>query len=277
MTTPPSFLPEDYLAEKAERRTNLICLVLFAVVMLGVFFAFVFTNQKWSQVKRDQATINARYQTAAQQITELTELEQQKEEMLQKADLAAALVERVPRSILLAELINRMPERLSLLELKLTSEKLKPIVPRKIDADNGTNGQGNRLGAERARTKQEAAEEQEKVRPPRYLVRLTLVGVAPTDLEVSRYLAELNAYPLLRDVTLAYSEEKEIEDQVMREFEIAMRLETDADVRDVEPLIPPRPIRDPMSDELQFTPPMAHQQPTSATAQAVQTPDDEGD
>ena len=274
MTNAPSFLPEDYLAEKAERRTNLICLVLFAVVMLGVFFAFVFTNQKWSQVKRDQATINARYQTAAQQITELTELEQQKEEMLQKADLAAALVERVPRSILLAELINRMPERLSLLELKLTSEKIKPVAPRK--KETGTHGgEGNRLGPQRAQTKEEAAREQEKIRPPRYLVQLTLLGVAPTDLEVSRYLAELNAYPLLRDVTLAYSEEKEIESQVMREFEIAMRLETEADVRDVQPLIPPRPIRNPMTDELQFTRPMAQQPPKSA--QAVQTPNDEGD
>ena len=29
--------------------------------MLGVFLAFVFTNQKWTQVKRDQMTINVIY------------------------------------------------------------------------------------------------------------------------------------------------------------------------------------------------------------------------
>jgi len=256
MTTAPSFLPEDYLARKAERRTNLICLVLFAVVMLGVFLAFVFTNQKWTQVKRDQATINVRYQTAAEQITELSELEDQKEEMLQKADLAAALVERVPRSILLAELINRMPERLSLLELELTSEQLKPVTPTKTDAHKDRQ-KGNRLGPERAPTKEEAAEEQKKIRPPRYKVEISLVGVAPTDLEVSRYLAELNAYPLLREVTLAYSEEKDIEGQIMRKFEIKMKLETDADVRDVDPLIPPRRIRDPMTDQLELARPGA--------------------
>ena len=48
-----SFLPDDYLEQRAERRTNLISLVLFAVVMLGVFLAFLFTNQRWSVVNDD--------------------------------------------------------------------------------------------------------------------------------------------------------------------------------------------------------------------------------
>ena len=44
--TDSSFLPEDYLAQKTERRTNLICLTLFAIVMLGVFAAFWITNRQ---------------------------------------------------------------------------------------------------------------------------------------------------------------------------------------------------------------------------------------
>jgi Tfp pilus assembly protein PilN len=254
MSNNTSFLPEDYLARKAERRTNLISLVLFAVVMLGVFLAFVVTNQKWSQVKRDQMTINSSYQTVAEEIRELTELEDHKSEMLHKAELAAALVERVPRSILLAELINRMPDRLSLLEFELTSEKIKPVIPRSAakDKDKG----GDRLGAQRAKTKEEAAEEGKKIRPPRYKVAVSLVGVAPTNMEVSYYLAELNSYPLFENVTLEYSEEKEIEGQVMREFEIRLKLDPDADVRLVDPLTRPRGVRDPMSDELKFVTPV---------------------
>ena len=68
MSNNASFLPEDYLDQKAEQRTNLISLVLFAVVMLGVFLAFLFTNEKRSEVKQDQEVINARYQEAAEQI-----------------------------------------------------------------------------------------------------------------------------------------------------------------------------------------------------------------
>jgi Tfp pilus assembly protein PilN len=259
-----SFLPEDYLAQKAERRTNLISLVLFAVVMLGVFLAFIVTNQKWSNVKQNQMAINARYQQAAEQITELTELEEQKEQMLEKAELATALVERVPRSILLAELINRMPDRLSLLQFTLTSEKIKAPVSRAVDTADS-----QRLGPARAKTREEAAEAgQKKAHAPRYSVRITLVGVAPTDLEVSRYLAELNAYPLLRQVTLEYTEEKEIEGQIMRKFEIKMKLDPDADMREVEPLIVPRDIRDPMSDTLRYN--------VGGRGDAVQVHDDHG-
>jgi outer membrane murein-binding lipoprotein Lpp len=252
MTSNASFLPEDYLARKAERRTNLICLVLFAVVMLGVFLAFVVTNQKWSQVKQDQMTINASYQTVAEEIRELTELEAQKSEMLHKAELAAALVERVPRSILLAELVNRMPDRLSLLEFDLTSEKIKPVIQRTASPEENEG----RLGARRGKTKEEAYEEAKQIRPPRYRVSVALVGVAPTDLEVSQYLAELNTYPLFEDVTLEYSEEKEIEDQIMRKFEIRLKLDPDADVRHIDPLAKPRGVRNPMTDELKFTTPI---------------------
>ncbi|MHC5114997.1 MAG: PilN domain-containing protein [Planctomycetota bacterium] len=235
MNTNASFLPDDYLDQKAERRTNLISLVLFAVVMLGVFLAFLVTNQKWSDVKDHQERINSRYQEAAQQITELVELEEQKSEMLLRAEIAAALVERVPRSVLLAELINRMPPRLALLEFDLESEKVKPAIPR-VDKPTGAGT----LKPTRAKTKAEATKDQKKIRPPKYRVKISLVGVAPSGEEVSKYLADLNTYGLLRDVNLEYTEEKELEGLVMQKFAINMRLNPEADVRDIDPRIVPR-------------------------------------
>jgi Tfp pilus assembly protein PilN len=263
MSDHSSFLPEDYLAQKAERRTNVISLILFAVVMLGVFLAFMFTNQRWSQVRAEQASINSRYQQAAEQIQELTELEEQKDEMLQKAELASALVERVPRSILLAELVNRMPDRLSLLELHLSSKEITPRKPVKNDSEKS----GGRLKPKRAATKSEAAEEKAKIEAPMYQVDLELIGVAPTDLEVSHYLVELNAYTLVQDVKLEYSEEKEIEGQTMREFKLRLRLDPTADVRDIEPLIIPRNLHNPMSDQLRLTPRGSSLDPTAMVEQ----------
>ncbi|UCD75228.1 MAG: PilN domain-containing protein [Phycisphaerales bacterium] len=241
-----SFLPEDYLAQKAERRTNIISLLLFGVVMIGVFGAFLVTNQQWSQVKAQQQTINMRYQTAAEQIEDLIDLQEQKKAMLNRAELSAALVERVPRSILLAELINRMPPRLSLLEFELKSEKIKTLTSPVVKA-----GQiGNLKDANRAPTKEEAAEQVKKIEPPRYRVDLTLVGVAPSDLEVSRYMAVLNTYELVRNVRLDYSEDREIDGRLMRQFSIAMSLDPAADVRSIEPLILSRGSGNPMSDQL---------------------------
>lgn len=244
-----SFLPEDYLAKRAEKRTNMICLALFAVVMSAVFGAFLVTNRQWTQVKESQAVINASYQDAGKQIQELTELERQRDDMLNKAELAAALVERVPRSILLAELINRMPPQLGVLEFDLRSERQQ--APRRQAAATGNR----RISGNRNRTREEANEEVPKVEAPRYRVTVSMVGAAPTDLEVSRYMSELNAYPLLDDVTLEYSEERELYGRKMRQFRISMTLSSEADVSQVQPLAVPRGLRNPMSDELKLQPP----------------------
>src|SRR5688572_9559140 len=99
-----SFLPEDYLAQKAERRTNLISLTLFAVVMIAVVGAFFVTNRQERLLKQRKFQINVDYQAAGTKIEELQILVTQRQEMMEKAVLAGALVERVPLSILLAEL-----------------------------------------------------------------------------------------------------------------------------------------------------------------------------
>ena len=253
-----SFLPEDYLQQKAERRTNLICLTLFAVVMFGVFAAFLVTNRSWTQIKNAQQVINVEYQQAALRIEELTELQAQEKQMRDKAELAGALVERIPRSILIAELINRMPQRLSLISFEMKSEKLKSPVT-EVTTGKGTvkatrGSTGNLSGPARPKSKDELAAEPKRIDPPRYKVNLTLLGVAPTDLEVSRYIAELTAYPMIQDVSLEYSEERDIAGSPMREFKIKMSLNPQADARNIEPLLKPRRPKNPMSDELQLSP-----------------------
>ncbi len=117
----------------------------------------------------------------------------------------------------------------------LASDKVKPAIDR-VDRPKGTGT----LKPARAQTKAQAAKDQKKIRPPKYRVNISLVGVAPSGEEVSRYLADLNAYGLLRDVNLEYTEEKELEGLLMQKFAINMRLNPEADVRDIEPRIVPR-------------------------------------
>ncbi len=243
MTT-TSFLPEDYLDQKAEHRTNMISLSLFGIVMVSVFAAFLVTNRQWSHVRKARASINAQYEDAAGQINRLNELQRQKDQMLTKARLAAALVERVPRSILLAELINRMPPRMGLLKIELTSDKLKPVV-RRVTANTGRLKRPVRARS-RKQIAKERGEDKPQVDVPRFRVQLKIVGVAPTDVEVSRYIAALNAHPLLKDVTLQYSEERKIDNSRLRQFEIRMYLNDKLDIRDVAPMIKGKRVKDPM-------------------------------
>ena len=250
MSNPTSFLPEDYVKQKHATRTNLISLVLFAVVMVGTMTAFMWTNQRWRDVNKEEAQINQQVREAASMIEDYRTLEAQKTEMLERAALAAALVERVPRSILLAELINRMPANLSITSFELTSEEIKKVTrPDRATTKNGRLAPGKKRG----KTLENAVTEGKKrVAPPEYRVDIELIGLAPTDLEVSRYMAELNAYALLNDVELDYSEETEYNEKTMREFKVRMWLSPDADMRDSLPLQNDRDVTDPTNDTMQI-------------------------
>ena len=96
--------------------------------------------------------------------------------------------------------------------------------------------------------------EEKKVEPPRYHVNMRMVGIAPTDVEVSRYISALNTYRLLKDVNLVSSEEHKFEGEKMRQFEIMMTLNPKADVRDAAPTMKHNELSDPMTDEMRITP-----------------------
>src|SRR3954469_13856228 len=118
-----SFLPQEYVERKAELRANLLCLGLFGVVMFGVVGAFFVTNRQWLKVKQSREAIASQYAQEAARIEQLKLLERQKAEIVQKAEVSTALIERVRRSVLLSELANRKPDDVTLLEVQLTGKR----------------------------------------------------------------------------------------------------------------------------------------------------------
>ncbi|MDH3583566.1 MAG: hypothetical protein OER86_05060, partial [Phycisphaerae bacterium] len=117
-----SFLPEDYVEKQIEQRTNLICISLFAVVLIGIIGAYVVTTRHRAEVRQERTKVNNAYADAARRLEQLEELQQSKQQMMRKAQLTATLLEPVPRSFLLADLINRMPSTLSVLEFGLKTK-----------------------------------------------------------------------------------------------------------------------------------------------------------
>jgi len=241
-----SFLPEDYIERRVEMRTNIICLSLFGVVLAGVLGAYFVTSGQRSEVLKKQQEINAAFTEAAQRIGQLDELQKQKVALMRKARVTATLIEPVPRSNLLAEMINRMPASLALNEFELTSKQV-------VVAQSPVKPTGSALAAAKKAAGQETQEPQAPD-VPRYHVELTLIGTAPTDIQVAQYMASLARCALLTEVDLIYSEETRIEDASFRKFRIDMILNPDADVRQIEPLIVQRNQRNPMDGSAQVDP-----------------------
>lgn len=242
-----SFLPEDYIEKKAENRNLAIAVFLFVVVTLGVVGAFFVTNRQWSTVKQLQQEINQQYATETKKIEQLKVLEEQKQEMLEKAEVTTALIEKVPRSILLAEMINRMPQNLTLTELNLKSKRVIEVKPKgKLEPAKGK--QVRSLASARPGAK--GAQEPEKVeapkpQAPRFEFKLEILGLAGADEEVADYHRALSDCPLLDKVEILYSGDVKMEDVMMRKFRIEASLRSNADARHIEPLqvprLPPRP------------------------------------
>lgn len=242
-----SFLPEDYIEKKAENRNLAIAVFLFVVVTLSVVGAFFVTNRQWSTVKQRQQEINQEYATETKKIEQLKVLEAQKQEMLEKAEVTTALIEKVPRSILLAEMINRMPQNLTLTELNLKSKRhVEPKSKAKPEPAKGTQTRSlasARPGAKPAKDAEKPAPP--KPQAPRFEFRLEILGLASADEEVADYHRALSDCPLLDKVEILYSGDVKIEDVNMRKFRIEASLRNNADARHIEPLqvprLPPRP------------------------------------
>ncbi len=239
-----TFLPEDYVAKLAERRSNMLAVSLFVIVTLGVVGAFFVTNRQWNDVKRYQQAINVRYTKAATDIEQLKVLEEQKNGLLQKAELTTALIERVPRSILLAELINRMPKRVVMLQLFMESERLdKPI--RASSSKKAKSLTGAKKGSKRGSASKDdgdakAAPDPVAIAAPRLSTTIVVIGVAPQHKDIARFVASLQECELLTGVELKFSETTIIQDREMKKFRIEALIADGADARRIEPLETPR-------------------------------------
>jgi len=241
-----TFLPEDYVSKLAERRSNMMAVSLFVIVTMGVVGAFFVTNRQWNDVKHYQQAINVRYTKAASDIEQLKVLEQQKNGLLQRAELTTALIERVPRSILLAELINRMPKRVVMLELQIKSERLDK--PKRTSSPSQAKSLTNtKKPSKKGKISAKGADAAPKSTPeiiaavaPRLSTSITVVGVAPSHKDIARFVASLQGCELLNSVELKFSETTIINDREMKKFRLEAKIADVADARRIEPLETPR-------------------------------------
>ena len=208
-----NLLPEDYLIRRSQRRANVMCLVLFAIIMTGVVGTVLVSERTTRHNREVRDRVNAAYVEAAKMLTQMQDLESRKARMLQKAQITAALLEKVPRSYLLAAVTNALPEGASLVELRLERKKVT-------------------RGTDAAKKKPRFAGAEVRSADPPAVLLLDVTGLAATDGDVARFIANMARNPLSGAVDLAYSQEKVFQDTKVREFQVKVELKNDADAID---------------------------------------------
>jgi Tfp pilus assembly protein PilN len=214
-----SFLPDDYLDRKLQRRTNIICLVLAVLVMGGIGSAFALDQQSINRIVQQQRIVDQSYADAAARITQLHDLQTKQQRVSHQAEMSASLLEKVPRSLVLAQVTNCLPVGVSLLQLSMESHR-HVFAPLPV---------ANPTQAPTARAPKPAEQ------PVVFDVSLRLTGVAATDVQVAQFINHLSRCELFKDVNLAISDEYQMQGDTVRRFVVDMTLAADVPHHDGSP------------------------------------------
>ena len=230
-----SFLPEDYIDKRAAKRTNLICVTLFVVVMTAVVGAYFFSDQQRVEVRDRLAVVNANVAQAGLQLEKLAELQNQKDKMVRKANITGTLVEKFPRSLILSQLINNMPSTLSLFELELETA----VTQQKVSRSKTALAKAKQA----AKAKAIAGAQPDVPEPPKTRISIQITGVARTDVEVAQFMNDLSKLAMFASVNLGFSEEIKIQDEAMRKFKIEAVINNEMEVTQYKPLLVKRDLK----------------------------------
>jgi Tfp pilus assembly protein PilN len=213
-SNPLSFLPEDYLERKAQRRTNIICAILAGIVMAAIGSAFSLTEKVNRQAELNHSRVESQYVSAAKQIQQFQQMEAEETKMASQAELTSSLLEKVPRSIVLAQVTNSVPKGVLLTDMTLDSRR-RNIKPPPADAAKAAAAQPE---------------------PIVYDVTVSISGVAGDDVQVADFIHRLGESPLFKDVNLVISDEfsKDDANAKLRRFEVNMSINNEADATNVD-------------------------------------------
>jgi hypothetical protein len=203
-----NLLPEDYAKKQAQLRAGVLCVILFFIIMGGVFWASRVSQEKHENLLQDRQAVNEEYRRTQRVISSMNDLEKRKTLMEKRAKDTSDLMEKMPRSFLMAKVSLCSPSAIRLRKLEIyLNEKTKK----------------NRAGRI-VRNKGDAE----------YYTEVVLTGFVKggTDRDVARYLGSLEAMDFIAQADLISSDVILRDEQVIREFVLKLYVKMGVDAID---------------------------------------------
>jgi Tfp pilus assembly protein PilN len=220
-----NFLPEDYVQRKDRRRTLAAGASLTLAVAAALGLGILRISASLRSAERCHADVMRDYNEAAERFADVCRQHESQQKIIQQAATAAALVDSLPRSNVVAELTNCLPAGASLIDLTVESRPRAQPTPAIATAfDLKKSALKDRQAPEPMALAEGTAAD----------VSVKITGLAETDVQVARYLSQLNGSPLFQDVSLLISESYAPpgrKSAPLRRFQIQMTLKADAKLR----------------------------------------------
>jgi Tfp pilus assembly protein PilN len=213
-----NFVPDDYVQGNESRRTDWMCIILFAIVMAGLGGSFMTIKIRQRACGVKEKLVNAKMTQIQESIKQFDELQTKRRAMMKAALTTAELLEPMPRSVLLASFTNNLPPGVSLLKLTLIQKEPLP-------SNQSGGGPTNKYQA--AQAEKAAAAQPKPSREKLLETHIDISGMAPSDLQVAEYIGRLSSSSLLDDVELVESKEYKVEDATFRQFKLTAKLRQD--------------------------------------------------
>jgi len=212
-----NFVPDDYVQNNESRKTNLMYLVLFGVVMIALCSSFMTIKIRQRACGIKEKLVTTKMSQIQEAIKQFEELQSKRGAMMRTALTTAELLEPVPRSVLLASLTNNLPQGVSLLKVSLVQKEPKQT-SRVAPMSKYQAAQAKKAAAAKDKVSQEKLLE----------THIDIEGMAPSDLQVAAYIERLINSSLLDNIALVESKEHKVEDSTtFRRFKLTAMLRKD--------------------------------------------------
>lgn len=198
-----NLLPDYYVKKRYRNRVNLVCVVLFAVVMAVIIGAELLLSGRDAKIQSEYAEVDEEFTKTADFLKkDFFQLQGQKQAMLREAQAVAEREDRIPRSYVLAVITNVCTENLSFREILLTTIDPNKQVSKKRAVKRITS---------------ETQDEEEKPKLP-LIIEVKLQGEAQKDSDVTNLFSALKSHPLMKKVDLKYIREEGSDTKAKRLF-----------------------------------------------------------
>ncbi len=196
------FLPEKIKQQRARRRQLIRQGYLLAVCLVALAVLGYIRHARLGRAEAQLVLLGQRVSNVRRQLAMRDDLERQQAELLIKKRIDNLLGSRVNTLNLLAELESVLPASVTLTCLDIEAVEVRvPVKPLKVDVAQAVGG------AQRPKEKRINR------------VRLSLTGLAPTDVAVANFIGQLSASPVFEDVSMGYTKNVIFRKHVAREFQ----------------------------------------------------------
>ena len=197
------FLPERIRQQRTRRRRFICKIYLLVACAIALALLGYFRNSQIKEAKAQLVTIQENGQALRKQVALRKQIEDQMLDLNVKKLVEENLGSRVSPQLVLAELQKLLPDGTGLTRLELEAQE--------VQADNRP-GDKHILAHPSAAGSGKAGAQGSK------RLRLVIVGLSPSDVDLANFIGQLSASPLFENVNMGYFKSVIVQGHIAQEF-----------------------------------------------------------